>query len=294
MGDFVMHAVWSYWTKPAKENNWQPWLEEKYHLFSWILSVSRGSAHYPDTELVTDSAGAKYLVDKLGLEFKTVSVVLDSYADINPGWWMAGKLVAYGIQQKPFIHIDADAYLWKRLSPEIEKAPVIAQNPEDFRYCSNWYFCDKFRIINESGGWIPEEGKWYIRQPVAQRGECCGIFGGCAVDFIRLYSDKAIKTMRYPDNIAIWESIGHDPVLMEQYFLAACIEYHKAIHNGQFNNLYIKYLLNDIVESEDTEKGAYTHLMSGAKKDPFVLERLEKRVQNDYPDFYNRVMNICS
>ena len=43
-----------------------------------------------------------------------------------------GKLIAYSIQDGPFVHIDNDVFLWKPLPQELLQAPVFAQCPEYF------------------------------------------------------------------------------------------------------------------------------------------------------------------
>jgi hypothetical protein len=76
-----------------------------------VLSWQTASQHYPNTCLITDSDGAKILVDQLGLQFASVSTVLDDLANEDPAWWSLGKLYAYSLQQEPFVHIDSDVYL---------------------------------------------------------------------------------------------------------------------------------------------------------------------------------------
>jgi hypothetical protein len=79
--------------------------------------------------LVTDDAGARMLVDGLGLQFTRVSTELNALAKHDPDWWNLGKIHAYHLQMEPFVHIDSDVFLWKRLPPRLEHADVFAQNP---------------------------------------------------------------------------------------------------------------------------------------------------------------------
>lgn len=96
------------------------------------LSLLLARRHYPETALVTDSAGKALLVDTLGLSFTSVSTELDCLRDADPDLWALGKLVAYSIQDEPFIHLDTDVFLWRALPARLTSAPVLAQHREQF------------------------------------------------------------------------------------------------------------------------------------------------------------------
>ncbi|MBI1259052.1 MAG: hypothetical protein GC204_16405, partial [Chloroflexi bacterium] len=72
------------------------------------------------------------LIEGLGLKFDHVSLDLNALKDHDPQWWSLGKTYTYRLQTVPFIHLDNDVFLWKRLRPEVESASVITQNPEYF------------------------------------------------------------------------------------------------------------------------------------------------------------------
>jgi hypothetical protein len=110
-----MRAVWSFWSKPSQVRGNIGWYSDLHHLLAWGLSLRTARRHYPETVLITDRPGKELLVDQLGLPFVYVSTELDRLTDVDPGWWALGKLVAYSIQDQPFIHIDSDAFLWKAL-----------------------------------------------------------------------------------------------------------------------------------------------------------------------------------
>jgi hypothetical protein len=184
-----MRAVWSFWSSPYRAHYHRLWHSEKHHLLSWALSVAVASKHYPDTWLVTDSRGARVLVDRLGLPFRHVDLSLDrlNLTDNDNEWWVLGKLTAYAVQTAPFFHLDNDVFLWRPLPAAVTAAPIFAQNPETFRFeDQSLYRLDAFvQGIERFGGWLPEEWHWYVKQ----RGNgalCCGIFGGQELAFIRL------------------------------------------------------------------------------------------------------------
>src|SRR5450432_369119 len=126
-----MRAVWSFWSKPFFASNGRVWREPIHHLLAWGLSHRLARQHYPETVLITDNAGKRLLVDQLGLELTHVSTELERLQSVDPGWWALGKLVAYGLQDQPFVHLDTDVFLWKPLPPRLVSAPVFSQCPED-------------------------------------------------------------------------------------------------------------------------------------------------------------------
>jgi len=296
-----MRAVWSFWTKPFASHRSMAWPSEKHHLLSWVLSVETARRHYPRTALVTDSHGARMLIDALGLEFGDVSTCLDSLNDYHPDWWALGKLHAYRRQRDPFIHIDSDVYLWKRLRPELESADLAAQNPEYFSPDGSGYYRPGACIdaLEKHGGWVPEEWRWYSANR-GDRAACCGIFGGQNVPFIQYYANLGIKSVEHPRNQAGWASLrGNlvDNLLVEQYSLIACIEYHKRTNTALARNIDMHYLFDSAeaaFEPQRAREEGYTHLIAGAKRNPVLAERLETRVRTDYPEYYEACLRYLN
>ena len=296
-----MKAVWSLWTKPLsreRPSGW--WASDKQHWLSWILSVETARRHYPETWLYTDDLGARILVDGLGLPFTHVSTELNALADHDPGWWALGKIYTYHLQTGPFVHLDSDVFLWKRLPPHLEQADVLAQSPEYFIPGASCYRpeCFEQTLQNATSGWLPEEWMWYRRMYWPQRAESCGILGGTHTDFIRYYADCSLRLIEHPANQYGWrhfeDKLGN-MILIEQYLLSACIEYHKADPRSPFAGVGIQYLFNtpdDLFNPDCAAQVGYTHLIADAKRDPVLAQRLELRVQRDYPDLYERCLRL--
>ena len=294
-----MRAVWSFWTKPFLEFRRSVWISDKHHLLSWVLSFNTARKHFGKTALWTDDAGARLLVDALGLEFDTVSIELNALTDHDAKWWALGKIYTYRLQNEPFIHIDNDAFLWKPL-PVNSDSPLFAQNPDPFVPGSSYYMPERFEqaLSGMSRGWLPKEWIWFRSSGHAQRAECCGVFGGTHIEFIRHYAELAIQIVEYPNNqkafLALNDQVERN-ILVEQYLLSACIEYHKNCFDSPYSNLNICYLFNSITEAFDPRKAAeagYTHLIGSAKKNKLIANKLEQRVKRDYPAAYERCMDL--
>lgn len=292
-----MRAVWSFWSKPFLANRgW--WRNRLYHLLSWVLSLESARKHYPRTRLVTDDEGARMLVDGAGLEFDQVSTELNSLRDHNPDWWAFGKILAYSLQEEPFVHIDSDVILWKPLPPRLESAPVFVQNPEALDCEDSPYRPELVEhAVRAVNGWLPEELDTYVPLGGVHRAVCCGILGGRRVDFLRHYARRAIDLMDHPLNRPAWPLVGNSlglSIVFEQYLLAACVAYHQGRKGSPYRDISIEYLFDSVGDAfAHADQIGYTHMIGGAKQDPGLLKKLGRRVQQDYPDLYERCAGCC-
>jgi hypothetical protein len=289
----VIRAVWSFWSKPYTAFHHKAWISDRHHLLSWILSVRTAQRHYPDTLLVTDDAGANLLVNRLGLRFGNVSTDLNDLRKEDPHWWTLGKLYAYRSQRQPFIHLDNDVFLWRGLPDHVTKSVVFAQNPERFIFGEGAYRPDRFEnAMRVANGRLPPEWRWYTHR----RGNvaiCCGIVGGSNNDFLAHYAEQAIQMIQHlrdrPEQLEATERLGCN-IVVEQYFLAACVYYHQLTPKSRFHGVNIDYLFESEADSfMNAEKLGYTHLIAGAKKNLEITERLERRVRQEYPEDYSRL-----
>jgi hypothetical protein len=256
------------------------------------LSLDTASRHYPATSLVTDDAGARILVDCLQLPFAHVSTALNELQNEDPDWWALGKIEAYRRQTGPFVHIDYDVFLWKPLPPELERAAVFAQNPEPVMAGYSFYRpADIERAIGyPERGWLPEEWFAFDDHPVPH-GACCGILGGNDVALLVHYAETALRLLRDPENrtaMRVLSGKGEHMMLVEQYLVTLC-----AAHCG----VEFRYLIDDIRDAFHTERAmdlGYTHLASAAKQNRRVAAHLERRVQEDLPEYYERCKKVVT
>lgn len=285
-----------------KTNNSWAWITQKHHLLSWILSVKTAQQHFQELSLVTDDEGAKMIVDGIGLEFDYLSLDLNSLDEHDPGWWALGKLYAYRAQEAPFVHIDSDVFIWNQLPDRLLTSPLLAQNPEYFivGHPSSYYKPEKVeRLVKRTkDGWIPAEWLW-CRNIFGhhQKAVSCGIFGGNQVDFINDYADKAIKLVEHPPNHLALSKLPNKfihVILIEQYLLSACIDYHRHRSESPYSTIHIEYLFPSLVDFYSAEEVGYTHLIAKAKKDPSITSRLEKRVKESFPTYYEKCLEYVS
>jgi hypothetical protein len=293
-----MRAVWSFWSRPFLECRGNAWSKPLHHLLAWGLSLSTARRHYPDTGLVTDLAGKKLLVDALGLQFSSVSTELERLNKADPDWWALGKLIAYSIQDAPFVHIDADVFLWKPLPEVVVNAPVLAQCPEHFGNRSDVCMRDIGNAFADCGSPLPIEWEWAMSKedPVLRQANC-GIVGGCNVDFLRYYAQTAVDLVLRPPTAQAWARIAHKSnTALEQFFLTACVDFHRHHPESPYRGVHFKYLFPSWEEASNPNsatRAGYTHLQFIAKANPAVGRRIEERVKREDPGFFRQCERIA-
>lgn len=294
-----MRAVWSFWSKPFRTGTSWPWREPIHHLLAWGLSVRLAGSHYPDTMLVTDTPGRALLVDALGLRFSEVSTALDALEDADPTFWMAGKLLAYTLQDSPFVHLDTDVFLWRPLPAAVATAPVFAQHKDVFQvtdYSGPRVIEDAFA---RAGLTLPAEWQWFRSHQARHYHEAnCGILGGTSPGFFRHYAQLAMDLALNPAHAGAWASVpflvGLNPTV-EQFVLSACVDYHRFDPGSDHRGGYIRYLFPSAAHAWDPEyarRAGYTHLLGPAKQHPETTTRLVERVRSEDPAFYKRCLAV--
>lgn len=289
-----MKAVWSYWSKPFEAYRHASWANVKNHLLAWVLSTMTVRRHYAKTALYTDDAGARLLIDGIGLEFDEVSTSLNALRDCDPGWWALGKLHTYRRQKEPFVHLDSDVFLWRPLPCDPDRVALLSQNPEYFTRGRSYYKPELVEdaIANVDGAWLPAEWRWYSTSGCAQRGDCCGVFGGNRIDFIQYYATQAIRLIETRRNQPAWQRLQNKDWhnhLFEQYLLSACIEYHSNRDGSPFRDIAMSYVFPSMEAAFDQDTATrvgYTHLIAEAKRNQQLADRVEARVAKDAPERY--------
>lgn len=296
-----MRAVWSFWSKPLRHGRGWHWREPLHHLLAWGLSLRLAGRHYPETVLITDSPGQALLIDRLGLSFTHVSTELDRLRDEDPGWWALGKLVAYSLQDKPFVHLDTDVFLWQPLPARLISAPVLAQHPETYHVaddqCGPRMVEDAFARAGLS---LPAEWEWSRSLPGRRFHEAnCGILGGINARFIQCYARLALDLMLSPRHAAAWAGIPAKDGLnttMEQFLLPAYLDFHRFDPGSPHRGVYLRYLFPSTSAAFDPAQAArfgFTHLLAEAKQDAHVTSRLEERLRREDAAYYRRCERVA-
>jgi hypothetical protein len=304
-----MRTVWSFWSRPHQAGTGPGWREPVHHLLAWGLSVRLASAHYPDTMLVTDTPGRSLLVEELGLPFGEVSTALDDLADADPRLWALGKLVAYGMQDGPFVHLDTDVFLWRPLPPALVTAPAFAQHPEELAVSRPGGPLAIEAAFRSGGLPLPPEWQWYRSHPAGggpgspggiYREANCGIVGGANPALLRHYAHVALDLALGPQNAPAWSAMPSDGLVnmtLEQFLLPACVDYHRFAPASPHRGSYLRYLFPSAADAYDpaaARRAGYTHLLGPAKQHPETMARMTARVAAEDPAFYARCESVAT
>jgi len=241
---------------------WSPGYHKKdyfdYNLYK--LSAYYLKKNYGNVNLITDKYGAEFLKD---IKFDKVDTSLEDLPKYVGAIWGLGKIKAYGLiaeKKEPFIHIDHDVFLTKKLNEDIHNSQIIAQHLE--REINNLYGLDKFHLE------LPNLG--FMANNRIKNAANMGIFGGNDFDFIKKYSDESVNLALDLANLkyireTIFEYSWQPSVLYEQYFMTLMADY---------ENKKITYLYSSELEFESkSEENGYIHIWGAKNGDKKLIAK---------------------
>lgn len=281
-----MKIVQSYWSKPGNENC--SWMKNEMHYFCWALSCLKLKQHYDHVELVTDQKGKEMLIDRLGLPYDSVKVVLDDLNDYPKELWAIGKIYAYQQQDQAFIHVDGDICIWDRFPERIEKASLTAQHEEDCYEFGSAHFQN---LLDIKVNYFPPEILKYRKENNQKIVEAnAGILGGNDIDFIQSYCKEAFNFVdKSMDQALKAEHAGMFNTVFEQY-LFYCMAYTK---NKKVNYLFeepINSRFEELVRVMDVPYASkFIHLLSFHKKPLLHNQKVMQHLWYEFPEFYDRI-----
>lgn len=292
-----MKIVHSYWSKPSivegkimSEKTYGGWREKKYEYMSWALSCLTFKKIYPNIELVTDVAGKKLLIDQLQLPYKSVKVELDCLNKYPRKLWAIGKLFAYSIQNKPFIHVDNDIFIWEKFSPEIENAPLIAQHVDDEEdhYHTAIKNLKKYNIQI-----LPILIKDFEKLKRFNASNA-GIIGGTNNTFFKEFAKEAFcfidSQLGQIDKNLSGSSYA---IIYEQYLYSALarkrnIKISHLFEGEEKKTMDLVNFMNKYAEKK------YVHLYSSSKFFPEYCRELEHQLLLEYPEYHQKIISLIA
>lgn len=281
-----MKIVQSYWSKPGNENC--SWMNNEMHYFCWALSCLKLKQYYDHVELVTDRKGKEILIDRLGLPYDSVQVILDDLNDYPRELWAIGKVYAYQAQSEPFIHVDGDICIWDRLPERIENASLLAQHEENGYEFGSAHFQS---LLDAKISYFPREILDFRKENNHLLIESnAGILGGNNIDFMQAYCKEAFNFVDKSMNEALKvDHPGMFNTVFEQY-LFHCMAYDRKEE--------ITYLFEDPISSKFEElvqvtdvpySSQFIHLLSFHKKPLLHNQKVMQHLWYEFPEHYERL-----
>ncbi|XLS28751.1 DUF6734 family protein [Flavobacteriaceae bacterium M23B6Z8] len=292
-----MKIVHSYWSKPTRESKddseekvFGGWRSKKFMYMSWAFSCLQARKSHGDIMLVTDKSGVDLLINKLKLPYTSVKEELDIYNTYDKRFWAVGKLHAYKIQEKPFIHIDNDVFIGDRFPDRLVNAGLVGQHLE---YDIGQYQVGFVDMLQKKCS-IPEVLLEDQRIHGRIKAINAGIFGGNNLSFIKNYVEKAFNFIN--DNLDRFGTSvagSSHAIIYEQYLFSAL---------ARSENIPVSYYYNDeeaeAIDISDfynmyTSK-KYVHFIGNAKFFWECCRNLEHHLVQEYPDMFEHINNLIS
>jgi hypothetical protein len=290
-----MKAVQSFWINDTNidqlHNIKGGWIDARYHLMSWCLSCLLLKKHFNHVELVTDNYGKTILIDLLKLPYDTVRNDLEEQKEDINNMWVMGKLFTYSIQDEPFIHVDGDAFIFKKPSHDFLKSPLFSQNLEiDFPL-----YKDCLDACLKSGIELPSFLKGDLEKPVAAN---AGLIGGQNFEFFK-ENYKVVKSFLSVNRNKIKDAKGIQdlPIIIEQLFYP----FHANAKSIKINQLLkpsfagkCAHLGGFIDLNNDTNPCTFVHLLGFYKQHLFYCKQMEAQLKMLFPEYHQRVVDLLN
>jgi hypothetical protein len=273
---YPMKAVFSFWkttddTLIVSRN----WLNPQFHLYGWVLAVHYASQLFEEVEIVTDSESLP-LFEKLELPFTSIRTDLDELKDYPKNMWCLGKIKAYQIQDKPFVHIDNDFFLMRGIPTPALQSELCFQNMESGLWFES-YYGKQFDEINRR---VPPKHFGNVRYALNTAFYWCK-----NLDFNREYTKVVFEVT--DSNLDFLKTRlvdgGQYCVLVEQYIASVVVN-------------YMKLNYNTLTTEENFEKSMYNHdfvHIWGAKHSVYWFEKIERIVQKNFNRHY-KLINLMN
>lgn len=277
----IEKAVYTFWDDKSSKVNLG--FNNSYEMAMCVaLSVELTLLQFKEVELVTNSYGKELLVDRYKIPFTSVRVELDHFDGVlDPDLWAYAKIYSYSLQNKPFIHIDNDVFLFDHISKELLAKDLIFQNKESvsqhdsyLEHCESLKSCGSINLM-------------MLTDPKSIGFACnCGIIGINELSIVQKWKEIVDEYLFSKRNKKYWDSITDKHSknhVLEQFFISVLVKK---------RNLDIGFLLDsdDIFEvlkqAETTFK--MVHLWGSTKRQSNYINRIKRRLIEGYPK-YNEV-----
>jgi hypothetical protein len=281
----IERAVFSYFNAKNTFANRCGFTKYSDFLYTTALAIDCASKHFKEVVMVSDKWGVN-IFRKIGVPVTEYSDSLESIRDISTYFWAYGKLMAYAEQEKPFVHLDNDVFLWDPLPKIILKAELCFQSHEPFDK-KGYHYYGLLKKVWEEAKVRPQK---IVDNEVTDFAYNCGICGGNNLEFFKEWIECSKEYIFAPENQKLFfeeftHLIIHQNLFHEQYFAASLIKMH-----GMRDK--VEVISEDVTDIP--EKLKYTHLWGTTKRDFSMMRRVNMRLQIENPELHKRVKEFCT
>lgn len=255
---------------PLINNRWFQGNKLKETIYMTALSVLYSHLWYEDIELYVDETAYKYLYM---LPCKVTLINIDKHKEL----WMKSKIHAMAQQNKPFVHIDTDVFITKKIDFNFKNCLLERkEGTYKYHYKNQVAFFSKYTSHLEH--WHTDLGYSFS----------CGILGFNNMElkneFINAYYALEDIFIRNRSSYQPLKERGYEPcIVIEQYNLASLLN-----SKNIKPNLLIKGTTLE-KQSEAAKSMGYNHLFGIAKYRKSIAEEIEHQLYKIFPYWYAQV-----
>jgi hypothetical protein len=270
-------------------NNCVRFLSPEFHWMSWTLSCLQLKKIYGKVSLYTNKVGAEVLINRLGLPYDYVDIRLDDI-EFYPGMGVLPKVYTYSFQKEPFLHFDGDVFIWENLKSDLVSLPLIVQNKER----ADFFYRKIYKDLLDQGTWFPKCINSEIASIQPIRVFNTGIIGGNDIGLFKKFTDSAFEIINRNKFLLPFISNGDFNLTYEQHLLY-CIAKECNINVGSYiDKEIIDLSFEGFADFQKIPyKKKFIHLLGLYKRDEHTCLMLARRLRNDYPEYYYRVLEEC-
>lgn len=294
-----MNIVQSFWSQPVHitgdgefEKFCGGWLCEKHHAISWAFSLSLLRKYHNKNKisLFTDTAGAGWLVNQVGLEYDEVNTSLDQLNHYDHTLWAIGKLYTYSHQDNPFLHVDGDVFTWQSLFPFLKKGNLLVQSFEIGH--------EVYRTILKDAAAIGIKFPEIFSEITANLQHVAvnaGVMGGTDIEFFKNYCRFAFDFIdQNHDKIATSEKKGGYNIIFEQLFIAllAIRRYGSLEAIDTLVTPEVGQVAGLTAFGQVPAEVKYIHILGMTKTMPAISNHMEFRFAYEFPKLYRHICQL--
>jgi len=233
------------------------------------LSLHYSKKWFKEVHLVTDIKG-KELIEKHNLEFDHINTDLETVMQgVYQNHWSLGKIYACKIQEVPFIHIDIDVILFKKLPDTFLQSDAGFQNTETDS-SAVWYKL----LLEHANEHYKDKPVWFDCKNF--KAYNCGIIAFNNLSLLNDWWEASLNYIEYLDNSKFNYDHHLSCLIYEQFAIFHLCKHHgfnvdQLTNHGDTNDKKAGWISEKLAK----ELG-YTHLIAQCKREP----EIEKKVKN--------------
>ena len=255
---------------PISNNRWGLGNKFKETIYMTALSVLYSHLWYDDIELYVDETAYKFLY-----MLPCNVTKIDTNTDVEI--WMKSKIKSIEKQTKPFIHVDTDVFIIKKINFDFDKV-IIERN--DTEYYSHYKSqLDFFNQYTEDVDFWNENLGYSFN---------CGIVGFRDLElrdqYVNAYYEIEKIFIKNRETYSLTVPKKYEPcIVLEQYTLASLLDY---------KDIKPTLLLEKQNLAENSKKAyniGYNHIYGGKKYRSDIVGEIEFRLFKIFPYWYSQI-----